>query len=614
MLKILVVFIVVVMFMSIVTGLVPFQCQAANTTARKVFNVGDYGAIANSKNDAGPAIRRAIADAIDSGEPSEVRFASGKYRISAEKGATYALNIAAAKDIILSGTGQKTELIITNPKLGAILVRESSDVVLKNFILDYDPVPFTQGKIIAVSPENGTFDFTIDPNYPALSEPNFFEANEQWGRWGMIFDPVKPIIKPGAPDHIFNSSWSSLGGYNWRVKVRNGEEPKLKKMASGDRYVQLARSVSESAIVCTTSKSCEIRNVTVYASVAAATMMISNEGFTIKKLVVKIRPGSDRLLSTNADGVHCPANRGSILIEDCYFQGMADDGVNIYAPPMLVRQVVSPTKFLVDKVAELRIGDTLQIVKPKTGTILGSSRVVEKAENENGLEITLEDAVAGMTPGKDYREADTVFNLSACGEGYTIRKNKFAVHRGRGLLLRAGKGLVEANTFEAVGSTGIAILNEPDWPEGPIPSNITVRGNTFVGGLSYPDGRAIQVSSVKLGSQIADTREIHNIVFEHNKFTDVPHIAYLAGIVGIQFVNNSIVYRNAKTSSAKSALILLDNCSGFLMDGLKVVDPRPQTTAALQISHSVDTGNAGVVIRNMDTHLGKDAVAVLDQR
>ena len=67
----------------------------------------------------------------------------------------------------------------------------------------------------------------------------------------------------------------------------------------------------------------------------------------MRGLEVRFAPGTNRLLTTDADGVHCQQNRSGPVIEDCYFEGMADDAINIYAPPNVLREIRSPTQWLV---------------------------------------------------------------------------------------------------------------------------------------------------------------------------------------------------------------------------------------------------------------------------
>jgi hypothetical protein len=65
--------------------------------------------------------------------------------------------------------------------------------------------------------------------------------------------------------------------------------------------------------------------------------------------------------------VHCQQNRSGPVIEDCYFEGMADDAINIYAPPNVLREIREPTQWLVSPGCLILPGDRLQVLDPQTG-------------------------------------------------------------------------------------------------------------------------------------------------------------------------------------------------------------------------------------------------------
>ena len=578
----------------------------AASKAVKVFDVATYGAVGDGKTDSGLGIRRAIADAIECGVPAEVRLGPGKYRVSGDPEKKAALVIFGAKDLVLRGAGTKTELIITNPEVGGISVSDSVNVTVKDLALDYDPVPFTQGRVIATDQAKCTFDFKLDNRFPLLSEEWFMRAP---ARWGLIIDPQKPILKPGAPDFVYLDSWSKLDDSTWQVKLAESDLGKIRSFAVGDRFVQIARSVALHGFVFWNNKNVTLQNVTVYASLAAASVFGLNDGFAVKGLSVRIRPKSSRLLSTNADGIHCPMNRSGVLIEKCFFEGMADDAINIYTPPALVKKVVSPDELLVSNGSNIQKGDDLQIFNPRNGRVLGTVKAVEPSPSEGNTLLKLSDAVDGITAGTDHRDSDSVYDLSSCGQEYIIQKNRFGKHRGRQILLRAGKGVIRNNILEASGSCGIAIYNEPDYPEGPVPSNILISGNKFTGNVSYPNGAAMQITPMSLGYKLAEGRGIHNIEVKNNTFTDVG-IMYIAGVSGIKFSKNTIQADANDKHKINSGLITFEDCDGIVIDDLSVSDTRPGAKPAVEVRALVDSGSKGFSIRNLKT----EWAGVLDKR
>ena len=72
-----------------------------------------------------------------------------------------------------------------------------------------------------------------------------------------------------------------------------------------------------------------------------------------------------------------------------------------------------------------------------------------------------------------------IYNLTRCGADYVIRNNRFCNHRRHGMMLKAPHGLVEGNILDGLGGLGIVVGNDPEWPEGAIPFDLTIRNNSI---------------------------------------------------------------------------------------------------------------------------------------
>jgi len=345
------------------------------------------------------------------------------------------------------------------------------------------------------------------------------------------------------------------------------------------------------------------------------------ENVTVRNLSVRYRPGSRRLLTTDADGVHCQQNRTGPRIENCYFEGMADDAINIYAPPNVVLAVESPTQLVTTSKCAIRRGDLLQIMNPREGRILAEVRAAEVQKIKRRYRITLQRPVPGIQAGKDYKTADTIYNLSACGAGYVIRNNHMKTHRRHGMLLRAGQGLVENNVIEQVAGHGIVVTNEPDWPEGPFARDIVIRNNIIKGvGYAYkyadaPDGGAIQVRGSRLGYRLAKGRVQRRITIENNRFVDLLGAAiYIGAAEDVRIVANRAEVSLAVPARRKTAAIVLENCNKVTIEDFRIRDPRPQIYAAVEIRGSVEQAKDAVQIKALKVKLNENAVEVVDRR
>jgi len=223
--------------------------------------------------------------------------------------------------------------------------------------------------------------------------------------------------------------------------------------------------------------------------------------------------------------------------------------------------------------------------------------------------------------GSDHRTADTLYNLSACGAGFRIRNNTMNGNRRYGCMLRAGGGLVEGNVFEDTTGAGVAILDEPDWPEGPVPWGITIRGNRFVRGgtcLGYadsPQGAALSVRAVRLGFALAAGRPVHDVVIEDNEFEDCLGAAIFAGAVSGLTVRGNRIHASVEAPLLRTtgAIVIADS-TGVELSGNRVDDPWEGIASAVSIMADVEPGDGGVRITDLVASLAAGSKDLEDQR
>jgi len=555
---------------------------ATAAETEKVFRVGDFGATPDDGSDAGPGIRAAIEAAKAAGPGASVVLEAGVYTVASAAGrGGVCLPLDGCEGVTVRGQGSATEIVVTNPRYQVFHLNACRDTVVRDFVVDYDPPPFTQGTIVSVDLEGETFEYELQEGFPSLAEPWFAECPEPYGKWGMLFDREERRLKTGAPDHLFMTRWEPVSGRVWRMHPAEGQKGKIRAMEPGDPFVYMARS-GGAVVFFNGCADCMVEGVTIHASPGLAMALVGNEQVTVRGVKILFREGTDRLLTTDADGVHCQQNRKGPIIESCLFEGMADDSINIYCPPNVVLEAPSPTELVVRKHTRMRDGDRFQVYDARAGRMVGEATAVKAADEGGTYRLTLDQPVEGVTPGKDHTDADCVYNLSACGAGFVIRNNTFRLHRRHGIYLRAGAGLVEHNTIERVAGFGISISNEPNWPEGPVPWGITVRNN-FVRGVGYaagyagsPLGAGIQAQSAKLGHAPAAERAARDFTFESNTIVDPPGSGfYLGALTGAVLRDNTVVYPDAPRVHDGAAPVIVRNADGVVVEGLRIVSAAP---------------------------------------
>jgi hypothetical protein len=257
----------------------------ATATARdtRVFHVRDYGAVADGRTESGAAIRAAIAEAIvagnTTGRPVEIVLEAGTYLVQPERPRTDCFPIRQATNLVVRGAGKATRIMINDPASAGFSFGLSRNVSVRELTVDYDPVPFCQGTIRTVDVDAGWFELDVEPGYP-------------------------------TPDHFMTPRWEHREARVWRFFTADEHYRRnLAHMRAGDAYVHLARGHG-SAVFAQGCDGIRIENVTIHAAPGLAVGMVANRGeIVVRRLEVRYASDTTRLLTTNADGVHCQQNR-----------------------------------------------------------------------------------------------------------------------------------------------------------------------------------------------------------------------------------------------------------------------------------------------------------------
>ena len=584
------------------------------------FSVADYGAVPDSQADSGPAIRAAIAAAMDSGEPAEVVLDEGAYRVSGEPGAAYVLPVRGARDLTIRGGGLGTEIIITNPELGCFSLSDCERTTIAGLTIDYDPPPFSQGTVTTVDLEAETFDLALDEGCLPPDHPAFDSAKATWGL----------VVRPGTqeqparfgPTAIPTVVEPRLESGQWRLKI--GGEPtgysdplRGSGMVPGDRFVRCARNYA-AAVWADHSDDVLVEGVTLHASSGLAFCPYLCGRVTIRDCHVGRRPGSGRMLSTNADGVHCRGSREGIAIEGCSFEGMSDDAINIHASPIPVLEVISPTELIVQKFHyTLRVGDRLEGMHSAEARIRGQATVttIEELPDRWAYRIELDAPIEGLQAGEGFDDADNLYNLSECATGSVVTGCRFGSFRGRGIVLSCAGATISDNRFDVMEGWGVSLYHEATrWAEGPLARDIRIIGNTFNGHGGYQ--AAIGSYPFRREGGISEARAIHNVLIQGNRFTDlgVPAVE-LRSCRNVKVLDNTIeTSLEAPRARPNYASVTVDNCAGVVVSGLTVTDRDPRHIAAVQVSPNTEPGTVGVEITNMAVDLAPDSVVLRDER
>jgi hypothetical protein len=217
--------------------------------------------------------------------------------------------------------------------------------------------------------------------------------------------------------------------------------------------------------------------------------------------------------------MHFSQHRIGPWVEGCTFEGMSDDGANLYAHPTHVVRVISEQEFDIGPTVDWRPGDLILGFEPTRGEVLGKAQVVSASANQGtaSTHLTLDRPIPGMKVSENAdRNATYFMNLNLSSSNFVFRNNTFRNVRRFGILMQTHDGLVEDNTFEGVSSSSIIVRNSAGWPEGFATGNIVIRGNTirdgnFDGSIAGYNAGDISVHVMRIDGRNGLSRAISQV-------------------------------------------------------------------------------------------------------
>jgi hypothetical protein len=481
---------------------VPFTANEITISA------ADFGAVPDGA-DAGPGLARACAAVARNGGGRLV-IAPGVYRILSKQGAALFFNRLANIEIVANGA----ELVFAG-LARPLVFRNCSNVRVTGLTISWARPPFSQGDIKSLSADGKTVEIALDAATP-MDGWTKVEAIGSYDRSsGLIqrrgvdaYDAVQSV-------EMLSPSVARLN-LKWPIGLERAKTLVLRHAT----YEACAMSFGACATV-------NIEDVTVHSAPGAAFVAGNCRDMSLRRCV--IAPKDGLLMSICADGAHLVDCGGQILLEDCSFSKMGDDGVNVNSAYWRVVERPDGRTVLVSQWRNTPFqpdqtpagGDLFEFASGSTLEKLGEARLANAAP-EGPTPITRERLrFATDVPGA---VGDLVVNESHSPR-VLIRNCRFENNRARGVLAHRDT-LIENCLFLNQSAQGVLLAPDEWWMEGPEVANVQILGNTFDGvdrwgqklGAIYidamvtgPDGRA----------HSSPGRPNHDITIKDNVFKNI---------------------------------------------------------------------------------------------
>lgn len=519
---------------------------AVPALAQTTLSVDDFGAAGDGRTDDAPAIQRAIAAAV--GKRATITFTAGRtYRLLSPHPGTSAtagragmsvLSLEGADGLTIDGQGAK---LLLHPDVQFCFARECTNLAIRGFEVDMDPLPFVPGTVEAVDAAGHSLDVRIADGFdvPAAdgsempAHPPFFGwlvPTGADGNLGHYF--VQRLTATADPRTVrLQAREQSFRQFEGRgIVVGTKVSVPVPGLAHVDRrFMQIDR--------CENVTIAELR---IWSLPYFAFNFWNNTGrVRVSDVVIAPKPDTPRLTSAGRDGFHCKDNRAEMIFERCRLAGLRDDCFNISAMTAVVHERVSETELLVKRTwypnldyAVFAPGDRVQLYDEQNKTIYWANPVATAEDLPGGppklTRLTFSGAKrAGDAPSlPDTLRAPTlVLNQDAASPGAIIRQCDIT-----GSCRMRARLLIDESTF-----TGFNWYYT-EHVEGPFPWQVMIRNSHFINNDERNNrGECLRFALPTLRLGGSGGHDYHELLLQHNVFDGG---VVMTGAKGVALIGN----------------------------------------------------------------------------
>lgn len=498
-----------------------------------VVNVRDYGAIANSGEDAEPGIVKALEEAkkaSDSGKSVVVSFPKGRYDIYPDKAFRRTLYVSnttgadtsvAEKSIGILVEGMRNVTIdgggsqfMFHGKMTTFAAIESENVSFRNYSVDFQvptvvdvTVESIEGNsAIVYVPEcynyrvtNGDVTWSSDAS-PYTGETYWTTRNAM--DYTQRYDTVSGLTWRGDTTNnpLFRGSTITDAG-NHRLKITWANKPA--EVQPGMCYQMRPTKRDHPGTLFWKSKDVVLKNLDIHFLHGFGMVGQSSENITLDDVDFEAEMTRGHTTAGYADFVQMSGCKGTIEVKNCSFSNPHDDPINVHGTYLQVTRRVSDNKievtyqhhetagfpnfFVGDKVEFFRKSDLLQAASGQytvTAVDGPDGRGGSMGEGSGDLRkilLTFDEALP-----QEVQAGSCVAENITYTPSVNIHDNVFKETPTRGILVTTrGKVNIENNRFDGMGMAAVFISDDNNsWYESGHVENVTIAGNTFQRGAA----------------------------------------------------------------------------------------------------------------------------------
>ncbi|PTS98745.1 alpha-1,3-galactosidase A [Pedobacter sp. HMWF019] len=571
-----------------------FVCCSLQVSAQ-VIDVTKFGAKPNSFADATESVKQAIA--ITNGQPKSVlNFPKGRYDFWPDKATEthyyisnsssekefpvkkqkVGLFLKGLKNITIEGNGS---VFVFHGKMITWVLDSCENISIQNLAINYERPGMSEMTIKESTPTSVIASIHPDSKF-AIIDDRLQWYGEKW----MPQNYHAVLVRP-TEGTLFYSNWdpflrSKVEKINPLTVKFTGDFSKFKAQPND---VLTVRDPNRDYVCAFNNRSKNIRlhNLHMYSLHGLGIVSQFSENLSYDSVFVEPEKNSGRVIASSADGMHFSGCKGQITINNCRFNGLHDDPVNVHGTHLIVSEILSPTSLKIKFMHHQTYGfdafvagDTVAYLHPASLQIYANG-IVKTARLISEREMLVE-MQKPFTSG--LKIGDALENLTWT-PSVTIKNSLFAGTISRGnLITTRRKVVIENNVYYRTGMHAILIENDASgWYEsGPV-NDVTIRNNQFIecGYNSAPDNYIININPQN--HQLVPKYYVHkNIHIENNRFKvyDYP-ILSARSTNGLTFIHNKIEKSDFMPAGQKRAEFNLTACTDVKIKGNQFETEKP---------------------------------------
>lgn len=477
------------------------------------------------------------------------------------------------KNITVDGSGSK---FIFHGHMIPFTLESVEGANLKNFSIDWVRSFHAELECIERNEKDKSAVFKIDQE----KYPHFIEGGELKFQRYLQVDPIgsNMVWDPKTRSPIYDYTKYSIKRNSAKVTKPGKNLVKFEKAFKEQPpvgsilvvYGVHPTSRLAPAIHITNSKDIQIENVTVYEAGGMALIVERTENISLNRMIVS--SNEERIVATRADATHFIGCKGTITLENCLFQHMLDDGINVHGAYVPISKYIGDNQFLCeishfqqwgltfgepgDKVALLSRTTILPFFETEITNI--------KKLNEKRFILTVSDLPKQLPEGPL-----SVENLTWYPD-LVMRNNTIRENRARSVLVTTkGNVLIENNYFSSQ-MHGILIEGDNNkWYESGAVQDVVIRNNVFENiGYSLREAYPLLASPLLKADQHMGEGQYHrNIRFVDNTLKSFTgQMVKAQSVQGLEITGNKIEFSTYYPAHTQGAAIDLNYCDAVTID------------------------------------------------